>query len=320
VRKAVTVALLLVACTEAARAHGIAGNRYFDGTLTFDDPAVADEAILPLYSHLEYPTRGSNVVEDRINWAFARLLTPTLAFTADSGWVHQNWPVGHTSGADKTDIGLKYEAYRNNEHEMLISVGLAWGIGHSGAASVGADAPNTIQPAVFFGKGLGDLPDSLSWLRPFAVTGAVVDETPIGSPRAMALAPNLATQRFDPILSPGVETLHWGFSIQYSTLYLTSGFNGGPPKEEPFNQLVPLVEFRFDSLRGQYTAATMNPGFAYVAVTWQVAAEVIVPLNRAGGNGTGFRAQLLFFLDDLVPSVFGKPLLSSQPNRSQIAW
>jgi hypothetical protein len=57
----------------------------------------------------------------------------------------------------------------------------------------------------------------------------------------------------------------------------------------------------------------MNPGFAYVAVAWQVAAEVIVPLNRAGGNGTGFRARLLFFLDDLMPSVFGQPLLSSYP-------
>jgi hypothetical protein len=147
-----------------------------------------------------------------------------------------------------------------------------------------------------------------------------VDETPVGSTRAMALAPNLATGRFDTMLSPGVETLHWGFSIQYSTLYLTSRFDGGPPKDEPLNQLVPLVEFKFDSPRGQYTAATMNPGFAYVAVTWQIAAEAIIPLNRAGRSGTGFRAQLLFFLDDLIPSVFGKPLLSSQPKRSQIAW
>jgi hypothetical protein len=64
----------------------------------------------------------------------------------------------------------------------------------------------------------------------------------------------------------------------------------------------------------------MNPGFAYVAVAWQIAAEAIIPLNRAGGTGTGFRAQLLFFVDDLIPSVFGKPLLSSQPERSQTAW
>jgi hypothetical protein len=142
----------------------------------------------------------------------------------------------------------------------------------------------------------------------------------VGSTRAMAPAPNLATGRFDLVLSPGVETLHWGFSIQYSTLYLTSRFDGGSPKAEPLNQLVPLVEFKFDSPRGQYTVATANPGFAYVAVTWQVAAEVILPLNRAGGSGPGFRAQLLLFLDDLMPSVFGKPLLTSRPERSQIAW
>jgi hypothetical protein len=318
VRNAALVAALS-AYAQAAQAHGIAGNRYFDGTLAFDDPAVADEAILPLYSSLAFPTQGSNADENRLNWAFARLLTPTLAFVAGSGWVHQNWPVGHTSGLDKTDIGLKYEAYRDNRHEALISVGLAWGIGHSGARGVGADAPNTIQPGLFFGKGLGDLPDSLSWLRPFAITGSVVDELPLGSV-ATALAPNIALGRFEPVLAPAVQTLHWGFSIQYSTLYLTNRFDGGPPKDEPLNQLVPLVEFRFDSSRGQYTAATVNPGFAYVAVSWQLAAEAIVPLNHASGNNLGFRAQLLFFLDDLMPSLFGKPLLSDKPARSQIAW
>jgi hypothetical protein len=83
---------------------------------------------------------------------------------------------------------------------------------------------------------------------------------------------------------------------------------------------VPLVEFRFDSPRGQTTAATMNPGFAYVAVWWQVAAEAIVPLNHAGGTGPGFRVQLLLFLDDMLPSLFGKPLISNKPERSQIAW
>jgi hypothetical protein len=309
----------LLASALAAHAHGIAGNRYFDGTLTMDDPAVADEAILPLYQDLAFPAQGNNVDENRINWAFARLLTPTLAFVADGGWIHQNWPVGHTAGRDKTDIGLKYEAYRNNQHETLISTSLMWGIAHSGTRAVGTDAPNTIQPGLFIGKGFGDLPESLSWLRPFAITAAFVDEIPLGR-GGVALAPNPALGRFDAVFAPAVETLHWGFSIQFSTLYLTSRFNGGPPKDEPLNQLVPLVEFRFDSPRGQYTAATMNPGFAYVAVAWQIAAEAIIPLNRAGGNSTGFRAQLLFFLDDMIPSVFGTPLITDKPARSQIAW
>ncbi|MFB9262162.1 hypothetical protein ACFFWD_03060 [Bradyrhizobium erythrophlei] len=304
---------------QTAEAHGIAGNRYFDGTMTFDDPAVADEAILPFWINQQHPTQGSAVSENRINGAFARLLTPTLAFTVDSGWIHQNWPIGRTSGFDKTDIGLKYEAYRNNQHEALVSVSLDWGIGHSGSVAVGADAPDTIQPGIFFGKGFGDLPAQLSWLRPFAITGAVIDEIPLGKV-GHTLAPNSAPGGFSTVISPAVETLHWGFSIQYSTLYLTSRFDGGPPKEEPLNQWVPLVEFRFDSPRGQQTAATANPGFAYVAVTWQVSAEAIIPLNHAGGTGPGFRTQLLFFLDDLMPSLFGKPLLSNQPNRSQIAW
>jgi hypothetical protein len=313
-------ALAVLALSQPAHSHGIAGNRYFDGTLTFDDPAVADEAILPYYSYLEQPAQGSSAIENRIIWSFARLLTPTLAVTFDSGWLHQNWPIGRRSGFAATDIGLKYEAYRNNQHETLVSVGLAWGIGHSGAEAAGADGPNTIQPGIFFGKGFGDLPDSLSWLRPFAITGAIVDVAPIGSPGGRAFAPDLTTGGFQSVPNPGVNTLQWGFSVQYSTYYLTSRFTGGRPKQEPLNQLVPLVEFNFDSPRGQNTAATMNPGFAYVAVAWQISAEVIVPLNQAGGHGTGFRAQLLFFLDDLLPSVFGKPLLSDKPEVSQIAW
>lgn len=103
-RTALGLAVLVVvqfASAPTALAHGIAGNRYFDGTLTFDDPAVADEAILPLYQNLSYPAQGSNVDENRINWAFARLLTPTLAFTADGGWMHQNWPLAIRQGSTR---------------------------------------------------------------------------------------------------------------------------------------------------------------------------------------------------------------------------
>jgi hypothetical protein len=321
IRAALTGSLAAFAFTSNLQAHGIAGNRLFAGTLSFDDPAVADEAILPLYSYLDYPTQGSNVSENRINAAFSRLLTPTLSLTIDSGWVHQNWPIGNTSGVDKTNVGLKYEAYRDNRHEALISVGLAWGIGHSGASAVGTAAPNTIQPGVFVGKGFGDLPESLSWLRPFAVTGAIVDEVPVGSSRATALAPNLTTGRFDSASFPGVEILRWGFSVQFSTLYLTDRFDSGPPIHEPINQWVPLIEFKFDSPSGQKTVATANPGFTYIDRTWQLAAEIILPMNHAGGNGLGFRAQLLLFLDDLLPSVFGKPLLTNKaPRGREIAW
>jgi hypothetical protein len=144
----------MVASCHAVGAHGIAGNRLFPGTLTFDDPAVSDEAVLPDFSSLNRPAQGSNVVDNRINWSFVRLLTPTLAVSIDSGWIHQSWPVGRTSGFDTTDIGLKYEAFRNNEHEALVSVGLAWGIGQSGAQGSAPTKRTRFNPPCFSAKAL----------------------------------------------------------------------------------------------------------------------------------------------------------------------
>jgi hypothetical protein len=56
--RSVVIAFTLFASAHPPHAHGIAGNRYFVGTLTFDDPAVADEAILPDFSSLNHPRAG----------------------------------------------------------------------------------------------------------------------------------------------------------------------------------------------------------------------------------------------------------------------
>src|ERR1700733_11807870 len=129
-------------------------NRFFAGTITFDDPAVADESILPAFSSINHPAQGTNVTDNRFNWSFDRLLTPTLAFTLDSGWIHRNWPLARSSGFDSTAVGLKTEIYRDNRHEALASAGVQWGIGHSGAAGVEADEPNTGQPVCSLAKAL----------------------------------------------------------------------------------------------------------------------------------------------------------------------
>jgi hypothetical protein len=305
--------LAIVAGGHAAHAHGIAGNRFFPGTLAFDDPAVADEAIVPLYSTFKHPAEigDGQVVDNAFNWSLFRLLTPTLGVGVDSGWVHRNWGVGRRSGFDVTSVDLKGEVYRNDLHEILISAGTTWGIGRSGAQGAGANAPNLVAPGIFFGKGFGDLPDSLAWLRPFGVTGAVSFEQPLAGGTSTNIALDSQTGQLGPLQTRNVAVTHWGLAVEFSTLYLTSRFTPGRlPKEEPLNQFVPLVEFAFDSAPGSKTFATMNPGLSYVAVTWQLAAEVIIPLNGAAGRSVGARAQLLLFLDDLIPAVFGKPLLT----------
>jgi hypothetical protein len=56
-------AMTVLAGVPSAEAHGIAG--YFPGTLTFDDPDVADELILPNFSSLAHANGNGNVVEGR---------------------------------------------------------------------------------------------------------------------------------------------------------------------------------------------------------------------------------------------------------------
>jgi hypothetical protein len=253
------IVMAMLGFAHSAHAHGIAGNRLFPGTLAFDDPAVADESILPLFSSSKQPDEGGDVVDKRFTWSIFRLLTPTLGVGVDSGWVHRDWGTSQRSGFDTTNLTVKGEIYRNDLHETLVSSGLTWGIGHSGAQGVGANAPDFIAPGIFFGKGFGDLPASLAWLRPFGITGALTFEHPMtGTSINSGIDP--VTGQLGPTFTRNVDTLHWGFALEFSTLYLTSRFTPGKlPKEEPLNQLVPLVEFSFVSPRGEKTAATMNP-------------------------------------------------------------
>jgi hypothetical protein len=81
--------------------------------------------------------------------------------------------------------------------------------------------------------GFGDLPDGLTWLRPFGITGAVTLDHPMtGSSINFGIDP--LTGQLGPMLKRNVDTLHWAFALEFSTLYLTSRFTPGKlPKDEP---------------------------------------------------------------------------------------
>jgi hypothetical protein len=69
-------------------AHDIAGNRYFPGTLTFDDPAVTDELFIPLYDRVEHPPReGGKATDDAFSPTFLRSLMRRLAISGDATWL-----------------------------------------------------------------------------------------------------------------------------------------------------------------------------------------------------------------------------------------
>jgi hypothetical protein len=302
-----TLALALPWASRPAHAHGIAGNRLFPGTLSFEDPAVMDELVLNGTSLKHPPEAGDDVVDNTFSWEFSRLLTPTLSLSVSNGFIHRNWGSVSRSGLDETSLLLKTLLWQNDLHEVMVSAGLAGSIGGSGAQGVGANQFSTVGPSLFFGKGFGDAPAALAWLRPFAVSGVLSAEVPT-SRTSMTLDNSIAGQLVPEPFSTST-VLHWGLSIQYSTFYLTPRFTPGRlPNQEPLYQFIPLVEFAIDSPVGKPSVATMNPGLVYVADKYQIGAEAILPLNAAAGHSTGMRAQLLLFTDDLIPSLFGKPV------------
>ena len=74
-------------------------------------------------------------------------------------------------GFQNLETTFKHRVIKNPEHEFIISVGLSIEWGGSRAQSVGAERFTTYTPSLWFGKGFGDLPSSLDWARPFAITG-----------------------------------------------------------------------------------------------------------------------------------------------------
>lgn len=302
-----TLAFALLSASRSAHAHGIAGNRVFPGTMSFEDPAVMDELVLNGSSQKHPPESGNDVVDHTFSWEFSRLLTPTLSLSVGNGYIHRNWGSMSRSGFDETSLLLKTLLWQNDLHEVMISAGFAGSIGASGAQGVGANQFSTVGPSLFFGKGFGDAPAALAWLRPFAISGILSAEVPTAK-SSITLDNSIAGQLV-PVPFATSTVLHWGLSIQYSTFYLTPRFTPGRlPNQEPLYQFIPLVEFAVDSPVGKPSVATMNPGLVYVADKYQIGAEAILPLNSAAGHSTGVRAQLLLFTDDLLPSLFGQPV------------
>lgn len=309
---ALITALLLTPAADV-EAHGIAGNRYFPGTATFDDPAVADELILPSYSSVKHPLpEGGSALDNSFSGSFARLLTSTIAVGADSTYtLRDRRGFGQRSGFGPTHLNIKGLLFEDDPHETLVSASLSWGVGGLGDKSVGATNFSTFTPGLFAGRGFGDLPDALSWLRPFGVTGALALTVPTSATSSMG-GSDIGPGRPNRLLEHNVDSLQWAFALEYSTLYLTDRFTGGPPTAEPLNQWVPLVEFSFDTPigrgYGQKTIGTVGPGVSYVAETYQLSAEAILPINRQSGSSAGVLFQALFFLDDLVPALFANPV------------
>ncbi len=310
----VCAAVCVIVVSGAVRAHEIVGNRSFPATLAIDDPGVADELALPTVSAYKTGDNPSARQTD-ISGEFAKRITEDFGVSFGTTYSRIYAPGGPAmtgaSGFQNLETTFKYRAYKNAEHEFVMSAGLNIEWGGSGAQDVGAERGTSYTPTLYFGKGFGDLPSSLNFARPFAITGQLGYAIP-----ATRSAASIDPDTGDTIIATNPNVLVWGASLQYSLPYLKSSVvDLGLP--DFFNHLIPIVEV---SLRtpvanvadsGTVTTGTVNPGFIWVANSYQIGVEAMIPVNRQSGTSVGAIAQLHFFLDDIFPNSIGQPLFDN---------
>ncbi|MDI4235649.1 MULTISPECIES: hypothetical protein [unclassified Bradyrhizobium] len=296
-------------------AHEIVGNRFFPATLTIDDPGVNDELSLPTVSGFKTGDDPSFRQRD-FSGEFSKRITEAFAISIGSTYSVFSPPGGPTGtgahGFQNLETTFKYRVFKDPAHEFVMSVGLSIEWGGTGADSVGADPFNTYTPTIWFGKGFGDLPDTLSWLRPVAVTGQVGYAIPgRRSTTTFGFDPDIGEITADTEFNPRV--LNWGATIQYSMPYLRSAvIDLGLP--EFVNHLIPLVEATLQTpvsntlTSGTKTTGTINPGVLWVGNKFQVGVEALIPINRQSGTNVGVIAQLHLYLDDIDPHGIGRPI------------
>jgi hypothetical protein len=289
------VAALTITQIDDALAHGFAGDRFFPATILTDDPFVADEISLPTFT-LD-PTASDGSREFDIGSDLSQLITPNWDFTIGSDWAHIRSPGMPTvTGWTGLRTGTQYQLFINAEHEAMALAALDVTWGNTGRLAAGAPGFTTLSPTFDFGKGFGDLPDSLPWLRPFALTGNLSFNFPT----------QVETQGV-----PNSNSFFYGFAVEYSIPYLQSQVKDldlGPP----FNRMIPLVEFALTTPvnRGQsgMTTGTVQPGVIWAGQYFQVGAEMIIPTNSLSGHGIGGVFQFHIYLDDMFPRSIGRPI------------
>lgn len=301
--------LVFLLLEQGASAHAVAGDRVFPATLMVDDPSVSDELSLPTFSTVRQGASDAGPSQRTTNFAyeFSKRITDRLAFSVAGGYSIID-PKGQKSlyGFQNTEITLKYLAYVDPAREFITSAGVSREFGGSGAARVGAESGSTTTPTLYFGKGFGDLPDSLKYLKPFAVTGTIGYQLPDQAVRR-SIDPDTGLIQAD----HAPDQVAFGATVQYSLPYLQAQVKDlGLPTV--VGRLVPLVEISYTTpvtkSFGASTVGVVSPGVIYSGDSFQLGLEATIPTTRAAGTNVGVLAQFHLFFDDIFPNTLGKPL------------
>lgn len=272
-------------------AHGFAGQRFFPTTFQVDDPFISDE-----FSILINSSKGPDAKTTEIDIDYSKRILPHFGLEFHEANLHQRFSDGSSAnGWDNLGVGAKWQFLTNAPHELIMSVGTDFDIGGTGAHQV-SDSFTTVSPGLFFGKGMGDLPESMNFFRPFAITGVVSPSFPTEGTSGGQRIPT---------------TLTWATTVQYSLMYLQS-FVKDIGLGNPFKRMIILTEFPMQTCmsadcKGQITG-TINPGVVWCGKYMEFGVAAQIPVNSRSGSSVGILGLIHLYVDDLFPKSIGGPI------------
>jgi hypothetical protein len=267
-----------------ACAYTAAGDRFFASNLVLPQIAPSDAFWIDLSTQPEINGQQTNFMG-----TFAKTLTDRFGIQISDGVTR----LGSMTGGQNLDLLAQYEAVIDPGHEFVFSFQVDHQVG-TGNNDVDSFRQSATQPAMTFGKGLGDVP--IEALRPFAVTGFLGYQIAEGS-------------------GTRPSQINTGFTLQYSVPYLVSKVT---PLDLPpmLRGMIPVVEVMWSVPTGNTHHAgntlTVAPGINYAeGAGWEVAIEALIPANKASGTGIGVIAQVVIQFDYLLPdSILGRPVFA----------
>jgi hypothetical protein len=276
---------LFAACfTAAAHAHGVVGQRSFIEPFVTEDVNPKNEFVV---ARPEWDTARDGRAFS-LGFNLEKKLADRLSLTLDSAWLDVR-PRGagepQASGADNLGVTLKYAFFISPAHEAILSAAVE-STAPTGVRAAGADPAWSFKPFLLYGKGAGDLPDALAYLRPLAVQGDAGYEIALDHRRTTALQHDVAVEYSIPYLQQAVRD----FGIPW-----------------PLANLIADVEFNFENgahatERGD-NSVVVTPGIVYMDRYIELGVAGRFPLNARANDGLGWGVIGLvdLFIDDLFP-------------------
>ena len=219
-----------------------------------------------------------------------KTVSPKSSFSLFVGYQRLEQEGEQTSASGFSNLGLAYKrvllSLPLHEFVFTISPSLELPVG---SRSVGSESHPRAGGDLLFQKGFGDLPDSLSMLRPAGIEGDAGWESKVTGARDDLLSAN--------------------FELEYSLRYLDANVAGGFVPHA-IRDLTPHLDFEY----AQYLSAHRNssqpdfeltPAIAWLNSTFEINLGAQVALNRAS-QGTGAIAFVWLLgvsYDQLVPAL-----------------